>query len=238
MRLQRQNVGGSARQPWQVSCDPARCPGAGMMADGESWNPRETKPNEAKWVKSSIVKKMSKKFRKRSQMTYSPCFQRITANSGPFLEKNECAQAIPPRNSKTNPNEANHVKSSILSKMSKKFRKRSQTAYLPRFQRLAEILGPFFGKNKCAGPIPCGDPKTKPNKAKWVKPCVLSEMSKKFRKQSQMTYLQAFQSFTDENGLIFGKNECPFVGGRLAVPSRQPTRVGQAVPLRLVSEAL
>jgi len=35
----------------------------------------ETKPNEAKRVKANQIRDMSKKFRKRSQMDYSACYE-------------------------------------------------------------------------------------------------------------------------------------------------------------------
>jgi hypothetical protein len=50
----------------------------------------KTKPNEAKQVKVSVLSEMREKFRKRSQMSYRPHYQRLTAKNGPFFEKNEC----------------------------------------------------------------------------------------------------------------------------------------------------
>jgi hypothetical protein len=51
------------------------------------------------------------------------------------------------------------------------------------------------------------DSKTKPNKAKRVKPSEIRNMLEKFRKQSQMGYRICFQELTCEKGLFFSKNE-------------------------------
>jgi hypothetical protein len=50
--------------------------------------------------------------------------------------------------------------------------------------------------------------KTEPNKAKCVKAHIMSEMSKKFRKQSQMTYRLCFQRIAAILMPFFEKNKC------------------------------
>jgi hypothetical protein len=108
---------------------------------------------------------------------------------------------------KTKPNKAKWVKANIISEMYEKFRKQSQTTYPDYFQLIERILGRFFRKNECYPPTNSEISETKPNKAKWVKPCIMSEMSRKFRKRSQSVYPLVFQRLTTEKGPVFAKNE-------------------------------
>jgi hypothetical protein len=49
---------------------------------------------------------------------------------------------------KTKPNKAKWVKCRNMSGMDERFRKQSQTTYIPRFHRIAAEKGPFFEKNE------------------------------------------------------------------------------------------
>jgi hypothetical protein len=65
-----------------------------------------------------------------------------------------------------------------------------------------------------------GKQKTKPNKAKRVKCCNMSEMHEKFIKQSQMIYPSNFQRVERILRPFFRKNEC---AQAKAATSRQAT---------------
>ena len=56
---------------------------------GETPKRSQTKPNEAKLVRSNIMSKMREKFRKRSQMSYPQFFQGLRNKKRPFLGNNE-----------------------------------------------------------------------------------------------------------------------------------------------------
>jgi hypothetical protein len=89
---------------------------------------------------------MHEKFRKRSQTTYPPHYERIAAKKRPFFRKNECLPSMIQGTGKTKPNEAKWVKPIKVSEMHEKFRKRSQMIYPPIMCGLQRKNGPFSQK--------------------------------------------------------------------------------------------
>jgi hypothetical protein len=72
---------------------------------------------------------------------------------------------------------------------------------------------------------------TNPNEAKPLKPCILKEMSRKFRKRSQSTQVHFHQAVTRKKRPFFGKNECMWTVpiNELAPGTDQP-KGGHRVP--------